>query len=114
MTPTVYRQAMRLFVRETLRDANILVADLEAVPDEPVGWIAYQDETVFYVRVLGDARRRGVASALVEASGAKVPAYLTPEGGALFGINYRPGAVTEDGGADARQSHARAVAVVES
>jgi hypothetical protein len=52
-----------------LSDADIRVAALASVPDEATGWIAWNGGTLLFVRVLGEARRIGIATALFESTG---------------------------------------------
>lgn len=122
--PRTYRQAMRLYVEQAIQH-RALVADLVEIPDEPVGWIVYETGeelaqrgiresggVLHYVRVLGPARRRGVATQLVQASGAAVPAYLSPAGASLLrAIEMSGRAPLARSGGDVKKSGS--VAVVE-
>jgi hypothetical protein len=66
---SAYRRAMKLFVRETLHDATVVVGALDTIPDEMLGWAVHRDGTLLYVRVLGIARRRGLGRMLFAATG---------------------------------------------
>ena len=85
--PRFYREAIRLLIATTAARCRFLVADLQDVPDEPVGWAAFEDRSeklergaLHYVRVLGPARRRGIGTQLIEACGTSYPMYLTQSG----------------------------------
>lgn len=66
------RQALKLIVPTLLADAQVRVAALSALPDEAIAWIAWQGDELHYVRVLGDVRRHGIATALFESVGLPV------------------------------------------
>jgi hypothetical protein len=66
---SAYRKAMCLVVPSLLSEANVLVAALASVPDESIGWIAWRDDMLLYVRVLGPARRHRVGTALFRVTG---------------------------------------------
>lgn len=63
------RRALKLLVPTLLADAQVRVAALSTFPDEAIAWIVWEVDELRYVRVLGDARRRGIATALFAASG---------------------------------------------
>ena len=59
-----------------------IVATLESVPDEVLGWVCRTSDLAHYVYVKHDYRRRGVATALV--AGVKEYTHRTKVGDALF------------------------------
>lgn len=61
-------EALTLLVPAMLASANVLVGVPETHPDEAIAWIAWREDLLLYVRVNGDARRMGIATALFEVS----------------------------------------------
>lgn len=59
-------EALKLLVPAMLERASVLVGVPETHPDEALAWIAWHGDELLYVRVNGDARRKGIATALFE------------------------------------------------
>lgn len=66
---SVHRVMMQQLVPTLLAEAEVLVIALRSTTDEALGWIAWKDDMLCYVRVLGQARRKGIGAALFNATG---------------------------------------------
>lgn len=99
IVPDLYKEAMTLLVRKLVDEAELRVACMTAVPDEPIGWIAFEPGGVLhFVRVLGQARRLGVATALLDAAAltqAMLTATFMTQEGELLLASLRPEIVIE-------------------
>lgn len=74
----VYRAHMRL-VDELLPKCTVIVATLLVDPD-PIGWAAFEGDTLHYVYVAPAARRCSIARQLALATRCTQVSHVTPEG----------------------------------
>lgn len=98
------RQALKLIVPTLLADAQVRVAALSVCPDEAIAWIAWLGDELLYVRVIGDARRRGIATALFEVTGLPIgcsTAFMTNIGSRWVASLAAPTLKEVDDGTDA-------------
>lgn len=58
---------------------SVRVAYLADLPDEPVGWAAFEDRTLHFVFVVPFSRRAGVARALIAPLGCSALSHITPD-----------------------------------
>lgn len=81
------RRALELAVDELLHApmTRVVVAELDTLPGELLGWTAFDDESVHFVRVPSGYGRRGLGTVLLRRAGAdKNPSYITGAGQALL------------------------------
>lgn len=64
----VYRTEMRASIERLLKRSRVIVAYFSEVPDEVLGWCAFEFDTCHYVYVKGDYRRQGIGKGLVPPS----------------------------------------------
>ncbi len=92
IAPSCWRFAAETMVRSQVDGATVMAADLLSVPGEPVGWVAFDPPAqhgdtgrLYWVHVIGPARRKGIARVLLAAAGnPSMATYMTPEGYALL------------------------------
>ncbi len=75
-------RAHTMLVDELLKRSSVLVATLPDV-DEPIGWIAWEGDTIHFCHVIKSARRCRVAQRLIEHTGCSAASHLTAEGRGL-------------------------------
>ena len=94
------RRALELAVDELLHEPMVVVyvAELKSIPGELLGWVAYDDAHVHFVRVPSGYGRRGLGSALLRHAGeGKIPSYMTGAGQALLDAVLSQAQVTHAG-----------------
>lgn len=96
IAPYVWRLGADALIERLMSGSKVLVATLTSVPDEMVGWVVYQEVEdavrIHMVYVLGDARRKGIARALLEEAVTGRPwmvTYSTRSGRALLESTFR-------------------------
>lgn len=80
--PDVYDEYQNDQINRLIEDCPPIIATLEAVPDEVVGWSCRGDKVIHYLYVKHAFRRLGIGSIL--AHGAKFYTHETRAGALLF------------------------------
>lgn len=90
----VYAPEMDAHIDRVLKDATVLVAFFEAVPDEILGYSIARGDTLHWVYVKGVYRRNGIGSGLVPAEGVAYYSHATDGAGKKFadniGLKFNP------------------------
>lgn len=85
IAPGVWFAAHRSAIEKLLETADVLVAAHEAHADVALGWMCFDGATLHYLFTLKDARKKGVASRLLQAAPASFRAsHMTADGKAFL------------------------------